>query len=265
MQAEGIRIFTINLDRSPDRWQAIAGQLERAKLPFTRVSGVDGGDPAVTFDPAKIDVRGFKFCNGRPPLAGEFGCYMSHVKVLAAFLASDDGYAVVLEDDAELAPAFGETVRAIIAECPDVDVVKLSNHRKSGFVAFRRLSGGVTLGRCLHGPIGSARAYLVSRAGARKLLSVAMPMRLPYDVQLERFFRHGSVYFTIKADVVRRSSQRFPSLIASRSGKDSYGAKKYNFFWRLPTLLFRTADYVQRIAAFGRFRYGSSGRGDVER
>ncbi|WP_170314559.1 glycosyltransferase family 25 protein [Aquibium carbonis] len=256
--------YVINLDDSTDRWQAIAEQLSTLQIPFVRVSGVDGRGPSLFFEPAKIDERTFKLYNGRPPMGGEFGCYMSHVKALTAFLDSENAFAVVLEDDAEFDTTFGEAIGEIVAEYPDAEVVKLSNHRKSGFVTFRRLPSGRKIGRCLHGPIGSSRAYIVNRSGARKLLSTALPMRLPYDVHLERFFQHRSAYFTMKNDVVRGSSKRFPSLIAPPIGKGSYNSKKYFFLWRAPTLLFRASDYVRRLAAFGFFRHGSSAEGTTK-
>jgi GR25 family glycosyltransferase involved in LPS biosynthesis len=36
------RAYLINLDRSPNRMEAMTQELERAQIPFERVAGVDG-------------------------------------------------------------------------------------------------------------------------------------------------------------------------------------------------------------------------------
>jgi glycosyl transferase, family 25 len=101
---KGMRAWVINLDRSPQRLAGISQQLQTLGLPWQRVPAVDAR--ALTpEEAAQLDEAAFRARHGMPPLAGELGCYLSHVKVMRAFLATDDAFAVVLEDDVRLHPS----------------------------------------------------------------------------------------------------------------------------------------------------------------
>ncbi|WP_204280180.1 hypothetical protein, partial [Raoultella ornithinolytica] len=75
-------------------------------------------------------------------------------------------------------------IEAIIAAVPDFDVIKLANHRMSLFLRAATTTQGDEIGRALHGPQGSAAAYLVTREGAQGLLSKLAVMTMPWDVAL---------------------------------------------------------------------------------
>ena len=88
----------INLDRAPERLARISAQLQRLQLPYTRLAAVD----ARALTPAQkalLDEPAFQRKHGMTPVPGELGCYLSHVAVMRAFLASQAEFALVLEDD----------------------------------------------------------------------------------------------------------------------------------------------------------------------
>lgn len=101
--------IVINLDRRPDRLKAIAQRLQFIKVPFQRLSAVDGNRKQprdipsnILLDPMATMLRWNMIGKVHYGL-GALGCYLSHLLVLNR-IASDavDGMAyLVLEDDAD--------------------------------------------------------------------------------------------------------------------------------------------------------------------
>lgn len=81
------KVFCINLDRRPDKWELCVKEFEKAGLTVERISAVDGNDLVL---PAGCRIT-----------APEMGCSMSHVKVLRKMLAEGLEKVLILEDDTE--------------------------------------------------------------------------------------------------------------------------------------------------------------------
>ena len=210
-------LFFINLDRSRDRRDAFEAASARAGIATRRVAATDGR--AVARDRRQdVDAARFRRTNGRPMLDGEYGCYRSHVAALEALVESGLAHAVIAEDDIVPDAAGMDRVAAIVEAAPDFAVVKLVNHRTPFFVEQVRTHAGDRLGRTVHGPQGSAAAYLVSRQAAIGLLAAIRIMDRPYDVELERFWHHGVDVTSVKEDVFAFAPSRDQSTIASTAG-----------------------------------------------
>jgi glycosyl transferase family 25 len=98
-----ITFYLINLDGSTDRLQSASEQLQREAVDFVRVPAFDGRGKNVS-EFKDYDQEGAIAYMGRPLRGGEIGCYYSHLKCIDLFLASDDEYAVVIEDDVAIPP-----------------------------------------------------------------------------------------------------------------------------------------------------------------
>ncbi len=81
-------VWCINLDRATERWERMAPQLTALDLPVTRFSAVDGRADPVGIA-VELDAPAFRANMGRDALPTEVGCYLSHLSVWEAFLASD--------------------------------------------------------------------------------------------------------------------------------------------------------------------------------
>lgn len=90
--------YLINLDGSTDRLQSASQQLHGEAVDFIRVPAFDGRGKNVS-EFKDYDQDAAIAYMGRPLRGGEIGCYYSHLKCIDLFLASDDDYAVVIEDD----------------------------------------------------------------------------------------------------------------------------------------------------------------------
>jgi GR25 family glycosyltransferase involved in LPS biosynthesis len=86
-----VEIYVINLDRRPDRLERIGSTLISRNLKFNRVSAVDGSKAPV--GQSELDLL----------TPGERAIWSSHQNALSDFLQSESEYALILEDDANLA------------------------------------------------------------------------------------------------------------------------------------------------------------------
>jgi glycosyl transferase family 25 len=242
-----ISIYAINLDRSADRWRALAESAERLHLPLVRVPGVDGAKTPAE-DRIDCDASAFARNNGRTILPGEYGCYRSHLKALSAFLETGEPAAVIVEDDIELTADLVSRAEAAVNALPDADAIKLFNHRIVGFRPSASSSAGDEIGRTTHGPQGSAACYAVTRAGAARLIDGLKVMQYPWDIALERGWAFGGRIYTTRRDVA--APKRDSTTIATRS---AYRAAKFPWWRRLRTHGIRIIETMRRIAyAFGR-------------
>jgi O-antigen ligase len=173
-----------------------------------------------------IDGARFRLRNGRTPLPGEYGCYRSHIAALEAFVASGMPYAVIAEDDIRPDGAGMERVRAIVEAVPGLGVVRLVNHRAPFFIEHCATRAGDHLGRTIHGPQGSAAAYLVSRGAARGLIEAIAVMEEPFDAAMERFWQHGVDVLSVRRNVFPFSDLRAASTIEAtrRPGDGRFAA-----------------------------------------
>lgn len=211
-------------------------------LNVVRIAAVDGN--AVAED-ARIDFHPHQFIyhNGRRLLSGEYGCYRSHLMALEQFVASGEEMAIIIEDDVDLNPRLIPRAIAAITALPSIALVKLANHRATGFTPLLETSQKDLVGRCLHGPQGSAACYILTRTAALKLLVTLRPMLLPYDVALERGWSTGVETFSMEENLVEFNDFRADTAIGRRM---HYRAVKKHFLLRVSAHWFRTHDQVRR-------------------
>lgn len=235
-----IPILIINLERSRDRWAAISASGEG--LDLRRVEAVDGHRvPAAEwqdFDPAMA-----RSANGRTLGPGEYGCYRSHLRALSRVVDEGLDLAIIAEDDILLNPELPERALAIAEAAPHAGVVKLVNHRTTGFRRSGVSARGDVFGRCLHGPQASAACYLVTRDGATRLLQALATMWLPWDVALERGWSTGVPTYTTEKGLVEFGPYRPATTIDAR-----YAETKPLPWRRIGALVFRTGDLLRRVA-----------------
>ncbi len=107
---EGIeRVYCVNLDRRPERWQAFldhVAAVEDWPLPeVRRFSATDGAQPDT---PAWWNAGG-----------GAWGCRDSHLRILRECLADGVESVLIFEDDAKFPADFGELLRNFLRDVPD--------------------------------------------------------------------------------------------------------------------------------------------------
>lgn len=238
-----VGLYVINLDASIERWAALCDRAGKYGIDPIRVAAIDGRKLSRK-DFRDIDWKACARHGGRAILPGEYGCYRSHVRCLSIFLQSHFDAALVLEDDIDIPADLLERAGAILDAAPDADVVKLFNHRSRGFLTIATSAFGDEIGRCLHGPQGSAACYLITRGAAAKALPFLHAMSFPFDVALERGWHHGLNVLSVRKNIVCLMNHSNDSQIGSRA---DYRRVKFFGPRRVPTHLFRVAEYYRRI------------------
>lgn len=175
--------YLINLDRAVERREFMEAQLQELGLEYTRVPAVLGTDLDEPID--GFDETGFKIRTGKHRNPGEIGCYFSHLNVLEAFLESDQEFALVLEDDAQLPDELPSLLGAAMAHRDHWDLLRLSSSREGEYRPIVDLDEMHQLVINLK-VLKNTAAYFINRRAAAACLEHLRPMRLPYDVALDR-------------------------------------------------------------------------------
>ena len=183
--ADSPHAFVINLASAKDRWAAVASQLRRQGVPFTRIEGVVGKHHRAN---AHVSPWCKVMCTD-----GVIGCALSHIKAWKAALRSGAPATLVMEDDVVLTKGFVPKLNERMAELDALvgrgawDVLlagcfglcdqhqHYTNPVMTGLApALRMITGNVA---CVHSPkvfapefFWGLHCYVITRRGARNLL-----------------------------------------------------------------------------------------------
>ena len=184
----------INLDASHDRRKTMEAEFASAGLRWRRVPGVL---PTAMPDHLKAF---FDDASGRPVTSltpGETGCFAAHLSIMARMADGEfEPVMLVVEDDCTLSSGLHDQMQTLLRRLPaDWDMVRLCNVPKRAYVELDRLPSGHAIVRYSTIP-NFTGAYLVSVAGARKLLASG-PKTIPFDGFLREAWRHDCNIFGI--------------------------------------------------------------------
>ena len=237
---DGLHTWVINLDRDTERLQRIAGQLAPTGLAWTRQSAVVGRDLAPDEQARLLDRDAYRRKHGMEPALGELGCYLSHVAVMRALLASPHRAALVLEDDVLLTPALVPVLRGLMAHADRWDVVKLSQVHSGTPQPVLEVTPGHRLAVMLSRCTGSS-AYLMNRRAAESYTARILPMTLPYDHVFDQGWTFG-----LKVRLVTPTPCIHDETIATTIATGG-ASRKFSRWRRLPAHLYRLGNESQRV------------------
>jgi GR25 family glycosyltransferase involved in LPS biosynthesis len=183
-------LYVINLERTPQRWQAFESA-NQGGPPYTRFNAVDGRQ----IDAAELVSKGI-MSEALRYTPGAIGCALSHIALWRACAAAD-GPITIGEDDAILHPDFQRAAAAAADLQPDFDLILWGwnfnsvlagelfdgapfamgfdeNLMRRSTAAFRSKPAAPTLLR-LHRAFGCA-CYTLAPKGAAKLLALCLPL-----------------------------------------------------------------------------------------
>lgn len=175
-------IFVINLDRRPDRLEHMAGQLDRLGLKWERVAAHDMervDDALLSREVALTDAR-------IPMGRGSRCCALTNFDIFRRIVHDALPAALILQDDVELSPRIAPFVASPDWLPEGVDLVQFEKYgrrtssRLTGPALGRMPAPGTSLHR-LHSRTAGAACYLVTRNGARTILSEKPLLDMPID------------------------------------------------------------------------------------
>lgn len=182
--------LVINLDDSIERMESVAAKLSALNISFERVSAVNGRsltDMEFTNLVYPLDHFDSKVRFTRQLTRGEVGCFLSHIKCWQKLLASDEDWALIMEDDIQIsdfAPRFMKSTDWIpngIQMCQLSCLYRTQDALIDPFDKIE-LDLGYSLVRPLFPhPLGT-QCYLISRDAASKALQLSKSLLLPSTI-----------------------------------------------------------------------------------
>lgn len=197
--------YLINLDRSHDRLETMQHEFDKHQITYQRISAVDARE---------LDKHTFRLRNkyNRNLVPGEIGCYLSHVKALQTFLASDNLFALIIEDDAVLCNDFKRIIEEYLSaynQLPEKnkwDVLKLYNGKRR-HIKIAQVTADYILAACGTSIPITTLAAVWTRKGAEKFLNkVANPLPVvsrPIDCELQHAWEFDLLIYNALPSLVR--------------------------------------------------------------
>lgn len=115
-------VFVINMDRSVERLVRMSAQLGEAGITFERMAAVDGN---CLTDRERELWGNARPREGKPWLAGQIGCFQSHLETWKQIGRVSAAAALVLEDDVHLAPSIAAFCADASWMPPNADIVRI--------------------------------------------------------------------------------------------------------------------------------------------
>jgi len=249
--ANDCRCYLINLDRSPERLDAMHSRLTGLGIEYERVPGVDGRAlEDAEFQQYTRENRYYKALN-----RGEVGCYLSHNKALQYFLDSGARFALILEDDGEFAADICSVIQdAIILRDTTQntllhwDLLKLTQRRRRARYIELAVMGNRHLVEYGLSVPTVANATVWTRAGAERWIQAFRGgCTRPIDCELQHPWEYGLTILSVHPSVATQSDAI--STIGERKGKHIRSP------W--PKLRYEAGRLWPRLRHFAR-RYGWS-------
>lgn len=205
-------VYCVNLHRRPERWEFMQDQFAQLQLPVERWRAVDGQ----CLDIHALVSAGLvceevlpryllpdeKKLFGIDLTAGGIGCALSHMQiwkdVIERFPDDDKGRFLVLEDDCQFLPSFGEDcLNERLSHVPDNwQMVFLGGADLMGRQSALEVRPGV---RRLYKGFRETTAYVINVVGCKACLEVSVPLSWQIDTHLtENEVEAGGVSYTVK-------------------------------------------------------------------
>lgn len=235
-----LHTWVINLDRAPQRLARIGARLDELGVAWTRFSAVEGRLLPAHEQERLMDREAFGRLHGMTPTLGELGCYLSHVRVMEAFLASPHEFALILEDDVKPTAALPEVLERLMAAHERWDMVKLSAIHSGSPVGVLDVGQGHQLGVMFSRCTGSS-AYMVNRAAAQRYVQALLPMQLPYDHAFDRGWVYGLKVRRVFPEVCVHDD-----LVESTIGTPG-PSRKFHWSRRWATYRYRLCNELRRL------------------
>ena len=233
-----VKVWVINLDRSPERMERMRSNLGAQGIPFTRFPAIDGTHLPGSLS-ERVNARSYERKMGQYLVPGKVGCYYSHLAVWKELAASEHKVGLILEDDVVFHDDFVEALDAALDASEYWDILKL-NATRAKFPLWRgqarRWSVNGYLGRFTGNGCYLVKADVAARVSAR-----IEEMRLPFEHEIGRFFEHGYRLAGLEP---------FPSHIEDFGLSQIFGENNKDL--KKPRLYKRIAHFIWKISSYFR-------------
>ena len=236
-------VFVINLDRSTQRLAEMTQRLEQLDLPFTRMSAVYGASLTDQELNRHYSSALNKRVYRRPLSAAEIGCYLSHRNIWQTMVDDNLTMALILEDDAELGAQLPAALATVENLTRPWDVIKLYEPQIKKPLA-RSIPLNQDFSLCQYKKIPStSTGYMVSLAGAAKLLRARELFGRPVDDDIQFYWEYSGEVYGVKPYPISIANSSLESTI----GPDGQTRSRKTVAGTLRGPLLRLAYEILRI------------------
>ena len=202
-------IFIISLKNSSRR-EIIAKHLRSLNLDFEFFDAVYGKELSEE-ELAKIDFDFYpkEHHSPKPLTLGEIGCAISHIKLYEHIVKNNIPEAIILEDDAIVPHNFEKILLSALHKIPKKGDILFLFHGKAKVYPFMRnlperyrLARYRTPSRKSKRTIIGGVGYFLTINGARKLLNIAYPIRMPADFLTGLLQKSGLIAYGIEPSCI---------------------------------------------------------------
>lgn len=219
-----MKYYVINLARSPERYAAFKEKADRTGLEIERIEGIDGKKQL----PEGVSSWRSRWLYGHEVQPGHVGLVASLDKVLQIFLASEESFALICEDDVDLPENLPEILGEILEYRSSWDIVRLNGlretfHFPNHLFPIQKMKS-CNSSFCMNfGWFGGTGAYLLNRKTAEIILRHSKPFFLPEDHFFARLPLYGVRQFI---------TFPYPVVLNEFSPKTTIEAKTRRPFWK---------------------------------
>lgn len=228
----------INLEGSNARLGKARAALDAAGIPFRRLPAFDGRKLRPNELPL-YDAERASRDYGRKLTGGEVGCFLSHLEAARRFLATDQTYGLVLEDDLDVQPDAAQVLSSLVAALEAGAarkswlVINLGAPALRLFTPLGAVDAGHHLMRAHYFPV-TTTAILWNRAGAEAFLRDATVILEPVDHWLRAWSARTDGGLALNPPIFPAAGVESEIDAAAPRGKVG---RSFHYFWSKQTRL----------------------------
>lgn len=239
-------IYVITLKKSTERRQIMTERLERLGLEFSFIDAVVGKNIH--------DVEKNRLCSQKrqeflsSPLSdGALGCLMSHRAIWQKMQEVRIDSALILEDDAIIAPEILDVLPRLEKLRGHFDLISLYDMKGLPLIDIAQISDSHRLSTTRYNNIGAV-SYVISQKAAKHLLDLSLPALFEVDILMNRWWDHGLQTLLVTPQVVFEDDS--PSTIGYGKAKPVWPDD--TIFYRLKRRFNRANDSITKRRLFAK-------------
>ena len=178
ISSNDIPVWIINLKRDTDKLSFMQTQMQRLGIDYQVIEAIDGrslGEDQKAPYSRSIALRDF----GRELTAGEIGCALTHIRIWNLMVEKDIEELLILEDDVHLGIGLIEVLKHRDRLPSDYQHINFSTNARQ--IPFGEYVADIyRASKHAERPYLTS-AYLLTKAGAIKLINLVSPLYMPID------------------------------------------------------------------------------------
>lgn len=201
-----IKVYYINLDRSPERKEFMDEQFKMFGIVASRIVAIDG----IKLEPEYVDNVTNKqnfMAHFMAPKVGEIGAFLSHKLSWDTISTQEEDFALVIEDDIKVDKKLFKDLDVILENITSNDIVDVSG--RLGFITNdkKELNGDIELTKYSTPPLGMT-GKIIGKDAAKKLSRVFPEYLAPVDIMVQKIYQHQIPIWSVNKEYLSHVDQQ---------------------------------------------------------